>query len=159
MENVIWISLTHSSSLAGPCFGARQYSNIRVWGQSAWADFWCVCQVWPSLEFPGSQRVNHIQDFSWAGSSLLSWTGALLCTSVRCRLPPKHPSPTQEQRKVPLIWNSRISFYSTPQSILFSLRQGERCCFIANALYRKYRYLKPLLWPCLTFTLQINGSW
>lgn len=67
--------------------------------------------------------------------------------------------PTQEQRKVPLMWNSRISFYPTPQSILFSPRQGECCCFTANALYRKYRYIKPLLWPCLTFTLQINGSW
>lgn len=160
----------HPSSLAGlgPCFGAREYHNTRVWVQAAWPDFQCIGQVWLSLEVPDPSLMDWDTFRGWAGEASLVL--AHLCSPAQglCSAPQWdagfHQSflpPTQrgwEQRNSSVIWNSRISFYCTAQSILTCFRQGECCRFTANALCRKCTYIKPLLWPCLTFTLQINGS-
>lgn len=155
--------LTRSSSLAELClcFDAGEYHNSRVWVQSSWDGFWSVCQLCPSLEVPGPPLKDRVAFRGWAGEVLL--------VMVHFCSPPAQglyftlqgdagsiKASFHQHRSTEMISNSRISFYSAPQSILTSFRQGECCCFTVNALHRKY--IKPSLWPCLTSTLQINGS-
>lgn len=120
-----------SSSLAelGPCFGAGEYPTIPESGCNhpdlVSGLFASSVLLWRSL---AQLWRRNIQRLSWGVLvHLLSPAQGLYSApqgdagSIKASF--------HQHRSREIISNSRISFYSTPQSILTSFRQGECCCY------------------------------
>lgn len=115
-----WVLALVPGSMVMPEFGCHQPD---------W--FLSVCQGWPSLELLTqlwrSESRSEVElgrsHWCWFTSALLLHRGFAQWSAGSHQSILPQDGGTQEQRNISLPWNSRISSYSTPQSILTSFGQ------------------------------------